>query len=221
MRRVTALSVMLLLLAVTACSRQAELDTRTFALDHIESWEAAALIAPYVYEDREGAAGTFSEATGVITVRETEDNLEKIGRVLAEFDQPRPDIQLHFQLIEANGAEESDPAIADVEAELRRLFRYQGYRLMGEAFARTTSEGGEFMQEFMGTFPPYAVEARVISRSPEEVYLQNISLIDDNHLNRFTTSVRIRIGQTLVLGSAERYEDRATVILTVRAEIAQ
>ena len=64
--------------------------------------------------------------------------------------------------------------------------------------------------------PP--VEARVISRSPDEVFLDEISLIDDNHLNRFTTSVRIRIGQTLVLGSAERFDDRATVILTVRAE---
>ena len=221
MRRVTAFATMLLLLAAGACNRQVELDTRTFALDHIESWEAAALIAPYVYSDREGAEGTFSEGRGFITVRETEDNLEKIERVLSEFDRARPDIQLHFQLIEANGAETSDPAIAEVEAELRRLFRYQGYRLMGEAFARTTSEGGEFRQEFMGTFPPYSVEARVISRSPEEVYLEAISLIDDNHLNRFTTSVRIRIGQTLVLGSAERYADRATVILTVRAETAQ
>ena len=221
MRRATALTMMLLLLAAGACNRQAELDTRTFALDHIEAWEAAALIEPYVYGDREGAPGALSEAPGVITVRETEDNLDKIARVLDEFDRARPDIQLHFQLIEANGATTSDPAIADVEAELRRLFRYEGYRLMGEAFARTTSEGGQFMQEFQGTFPPYAVEARVISRSPEEVFLQNISLIDDNGLNRFTTSVRIRIGQTLVLGSAERYEDRATVILTVRAETAQ
>ncbi len=221
MRHATVLTAMALLLGVGACNRQVELDTRTFALDHIESWEAAALIAPYVYIDREGAAGTFSEAPGVITVRETEDNLEKIERVLAEFDLARPDIQLHFQLIEANGSEESDPAIAEVEAELRSLFRYQGYRLMGEAFARTTSEGGEFMQEFMGTFPPYSVRARVISRSPEEVFLDEIMLVDDSGIPRFTTSVRIRIGQTLVLGSAERYEDRATVILTVRAEIAQ
>ncbi len=78
-----------------------------------------------------------------------------------------------------------------------------------------------FMQEFMGTFPPYSVRARVISRSPEEVFLDEIMLIDDSGMPRFTTSVRIRIGQTLVLGSAERYEDRATVILTVRAETAQ
>ncbi len=107
---------------------------------------------------------------------ETHTSPERIERVLAEFDRPRPDILLH----------------------------YQGYRLMGEAFSRTTSEGGEFMQEFMGTFPPYSVRARVISRSPEEVFLEEITLVDENHLPRFTTSVRIRIGQTLVLGSAER-----------------
>lgn len=221
MKRVTILLSIAMLAVLGACSRQVELETRTFALDHINSWEAAALIDPYVYGDREGAPGAYSEAMGALTVRETEDNLEKIERVLVEFDQPRPDIQLHFQLIEANGAATSDPAIADVETELRRLFRYQGYRLMGEAFARTTSEGGQIMQEFMGTFPPYTVEARVISRSPGEVFLEHISLIDDDGRQRFTTSVRIRIGQTLVLGSAERYDDRATVILTVRAERAE
>jgi hypothetical protein len=198
-----------------------ELDTRTFALDHIESWEAAELIAPYVYQDREGAPGTYSQAPGVITIRETEDNLEKIARVLEEFDRTRPDMQLHFQLIEANGARTADPAIAEVEAELRRLFRYEGYRLMGEAFARTTSEGGQFMQEFMGTSPPYRVMAEVISRSENEVFLRELILQDDDGVHRFLTSVRIRIGQTLVLGSAETEDGRSTVILTVRAESAE
>ena len=33
------------------------------------------------------------------------------------------------------------------------------------------------MQEFMGTFPPYSVRARVISRSPEEVFLDEITLV--------------------------------------------
>lgn len=220
MRRTQTLLATLILLAAAGCSRQAELDTRTFALDHIESWEAAALIEPYVYRDREDAPGTFSEAPGVITVRETEDNLEKIARVLEEYDRARPDMQLHFQLIEADGAERTDPAIADVEAELRRLFRYEGYRLMGEAFARTTSEGGEFMQEFMGTSPPYRVMAEVTSRSADEVFLRELILQDDRGRQRFVTSVRIRVGQTLVLGSAEKEDGQSTVILTVRAESA-
>lgn len=59
-----------------------------------------------------------SSTTGAISVRETSDNLDKIARVLAEFDKVRADVPLHFQLIEADGFTETDPRISAVEVEL-------------------------------------------------------------------------------------------------------
>ncbi len=220
MKRVPILLTIAMLAVLGACSRQVDLDTRTFALQYIESWEAAALIGPYIYGDREGAPGGMSEAPGAITVRETQDNLERIERVLDQFDQPKAEVQLHFQLIEANGAGDADPAIAQVETELRGLFRYEGYRLIGQAFATTSADGGEINQELLGISPPYSVYARVISRSPESVRLEEITLVDPFNRDRFRTSVRVRVGQTLVLGSTQQREreGEGALILTVRAE---
>jgi hypothetical protein len=109
------------------------LETHTFELQHLDPHQAAQMIEPYVWDDRPDAPGSMSAVDNTLTVRETEDNLEKIARVLEEFDIPRPTVRLNFQLIEADGAAQGDPAISEVEAELRRLFRYQGYRLVNEA----------------------------------------------------------------------------------------
>ena len=69
----------------------------------------------------------------VITVRETADNLDRIARALAQFDRPQPGVRLRFKLIEADGVATRDPRIADVEAALRGLFRFRGYRLITDA----------------------------------------------------------------------------------------
>jgi len=126
----------MLVLVAGAC-RGPQLETQTFELEYLDAHTAASLIEPYVYFDRERNPGTVSTAgdmaSHLITVRETRDNLEKIERVLSEYDQPAPMVQLHFQLIEANGTATQDPAIDDVESALRRLFKFEGYRLVADA----------------------------------------------------------------------------------------
>ena len=111
-------------LALTACNRGPTLDVRTFQLQHRSGFEAAELISPYVYTDRETNPGAMSATGNAISVRETRDNLDKIARVLEEFDQPVPGLRLRFGLIEADSFQGSDPAIADVVQELRSLFRF-------------------------------------------------------------------------------------------------
>ena len=96
------------LLLFWGCDMGPRLETRTFRLAYLRSYEASELIDPYVYGARERHPGAVSVIEGAITVRETRDNLEQIARVLAEFDQPRPDIRLHFQLIEADPKQHKD-----------------------------------------------------------------------------------------------------------------
>jgi len=215
-------AALLLLMVLTSCGRAPELDTRTFALAHLDPYEAQALIAPYVYGDRAEAPGAMSVATGAITVRETSDNLQKIERVLAQYDVGRPAIQLHFQLIQADGPMPTDPGIAAVEAELRKLFQFEGYRLAGEAVVYAL-DGSEISQTLSGAKMPagatqeYMVEARV-RRGPENgLRLEEVSLYSQGG-RKLRTTVNVRPGQTLVLGSSSMEGTTGTFFLTVTAE---
>src|SRR6058998_1501107 len=146
---------------LTACSPHGpSLDTRTFALKYLRGSDAVSIVVPYIYTDRPNAKGVFSVSDNAITVRETPDNLDKIARVLAEYDRPRPFVRLTFHLIEADGAATTDPAIRDVEATLRQLFRFRGYRLVAEGVVSAT-EKGEVTQVLGSETEHYALESSV------------------------------------------------------------
>lgn len=192
------------------------LETRTFRLDHMRSHEALALIEPYVYGQREGNPGAMSAIEGAVTVRETGDNLDQIARVLSEYDQTRPAIRLHFQLIEANGFTNSDPQIAAVEDELRKLFQFRGYRLAGEA-TLTASDMTNISQQLRGLDGLYEITGSIYRLGPDMTRLEEISLWSEQG-TRMETTVNIRSGQTMVLGSSPKDGSSATLFLTVRAE---
>lgn len=211
-----------LLIALASCGRAPELDTRTFALEHLAPYQAELLITPYVFSDRADAPGTLSATEGAITVRETPDNLSKIERVLAQYDVERPGIQLHFQLIQADGPMPADPGIAAVEAELRKIFQFEGYRLAGEAVVYAL-DGSEISQTLSGAKTPpggkqeYIVEAHVM-RGPESgLRLEEVSLYSQGG-RKLRTTVNVRPGQTLVLGSSSMEGASGTFFLTVTAE---
>lgn len=209
-------------LALAGC-QVPSLDTRTFEVQYLAGYEVDQLIAPYVFTDREHNPGMMSTSQGAVTVRETRDNLDKIARVLEEYDRPRPSVMLHFQIIEADGAAEADPAIAAVEAELRRLFRFEGYRLVAE-----TQVGG-----IQGT----GIRQAVGSAVGEELFMieagvtevrtgaENATVTLDVGLNASSighileTSVTIPAGHSVVLGTANAPAFAGALILVVRAEI--
>ena len=199
------------------------LDTRTFELHSIDAGEARQIIAPYVYADRPDAPGSLSHSDNAITVRETPDNLEKIERVLADMDRPRPNVRLHFQLIEADGESTNDPAIADVETELRKLFRYEGYRLLHEAVVGGTE--GSRIEQVVGRGEDYTSEGYMLtaaigpvrgSTDSGTVYLE--VGVRNPMRGALQTTINARAGQTLVVGNAELIRGGGTLILTVRPE---
>src|SRR5947208_9742275 len=112
---------------LTACSQRGpSLDTRTFALKYLRGSDAVSIVVPYIYTDRPNAKGVFSVSDNAITVRETPDNLDKIARVLAEYERPRPFVRLTFHRIEADGAPTPDPPIRSGGAARGRLWRMDG-----------------------------------------------------------------------------------------------
>ena len=217
--RTIAPAVTCLLLLTTACQRAPRLETRTFAVSNLAPHQVEALVAPYVFSDRPADPGVMSTSDNGFTVRETPDNLEKIARVLEEFDKARPDVRLRFQVIEADGFTASDPAIADVETELRKLFQFHGYRLAAEAML-TVTDGSEISQTLSGSDGVYLVTGQAEWRSGGATALREIRLWRGHDDVLLQTSVTVRPGQTLVLGTSPKAGSTATLLLTVHAEPA-
>lgn len=224
---------LLLGVVLAACGRAPNLETRTFRLQSLTDDVALSIIDPYVYADRPGAPGTATAMAGVLTIRETSDNLDRITRVLDEFDTPRRGVALHFQVILANGNESADPSIAEVEAELRRLFRFRGYRLAAEGsitgLERTAVEQMMFDQRLDRNQPPprevmfhsYGVSARIgtVSGSSDSSVVDLDVQLAGSSQSLFAASVILGIGNTVVLGTLQLPGNEA-LILTVRAELA-
>ncbi|MDH3457316.1 MAG: hypothetical protein OER90_10790 [Gemmatimonadota bacterium] len=216
-----AVAAVAIWVAFRAYSGAPALDTRTFELQNLDADDARQIITPYVYHDRQDAPGSISHSDNAITVRETVDNLDKIARVLAEMDRPRPTVRLHFQLIEANGASTNDPAIAEVETELRKLFRYQGYRLLHEAVVGGTQ--GSHIEQVIGeedASAGYILNASIgtVRGSADSGTVQLNVGVRNPMRGALHTTVNARVGQTLVVGNAELIQGGGTLILTVRPE---
>lgn len=214
-----------LVAATIACTAEPRLETRTFELTHLDGNQAEGIIAPYVYHDRPGAAGMVSVVGNVITVRETADNLDRIARVLTQFDRPQPGVRLTFKLIEADGAATSDPRIADVETALRGLFRFRGYRLITDAVVNGIP-GAEASQTLSGPDTRYLLETRVHrvlgtgDSARVELRVRLYAMASGRPGNaRFETDVRLPMGETAVLGNVQGDPRRPTLILAVQPQL--
>jgi hypothetical protein len=214
------------LAAVTmACGANPQLETRTFQLNHISPREASAIIEPYVFGDRPEAPGRLSNAAASVTVRETRDNLDRIARVLAQFDLPQPAVRLTFKLIEADGAAARDTSIADIETALRRLFQFRGYRLMTEAVVMGV-QGTNATQTLSAPGAQYQLETKVLrlvgsgdSATVAMRVLLTASSTSRPGYAKFETEVRLPMRKTAVLGSARADTRQPTLILAVKPEL--
>ncbi len=212
----TTLALAILALLASGGGRQPQLETRTFAIHNLAGHEAEALIAPYVYTDRPDQPGVLSTGERPVTVRETSDKLAKIARVLEEFDIARPDMRLRFQVIDADGFTDTDPRIAAVAQELKKLFQFKGYRLAGEAVITVTDRGA--IQHARRDRRQYSVQGAVFWAAGGIAELQGVEFWVGQREKVLQTSVSIRPGQTLVLGSTPKRGSTATLLLTVHAE---
>lgn len=211
-----AVAILAVAMLAGACGGGPSLDTRTFELKYLRGAEAARMVGPYVYADRPSAKGMLNYTDGTLTVRETPDNLDRIARVLAQYDHPLPLVRLTFHLIQADGAASSDPEIADVEATLRRLFRFRGYRLV-QTGVLSANEGGEVMQQLGGGEYEIAAQIRRVSGSGDSAIVDMHVRLLGRH-GRFSTDVGVPANKTAVLGNVFQ-DPQGTLILTVQPQL--
>jgi hypothetical protein len=131
---------------------------------------------------------------------------------------------LRFQIVEADGFTETDPAIADVRDALRELFRFRGYRLAAEAVIRVN--GGSFSQDVATTSgPTYRLTAEHVALirgdGPQagNVSINNLGLWIGEDQRVLQTSLTVPVGQTVVVGSARPSNSGPTLILVVRTTL--
>ena len=174
----------------------------------------------------------FGLHPGVASAQEREDAAETVQNV-----------QLIFHLVEADGFTDDDPEISDVVSELRKLFNFQGYRLLstsmlnvGLARISNVSVGGSGSQRIFAddSETPLAIHAEVTARRSERTVRAKVTLTEGaSGSSRYEgreggvvlmglsgplleASVTIRDGQRVVLGSARRSAGEPVLILIVR-----
>lgn len=206
----------------TVSNEYGGLEVQTYQLEFLEPDAANRIIDPYVFPDRGGMISMDAQ-TRTITVRETPEMLSRIEEVLARYDLPEPSVKLHFRLVEANGSgSPEDPRLEEIARALPEdVFRFKNYRLIGET-VMTGIEWSEVSQGVVADRERYMIEGMIGEiRSTDDsgtVKLQ-VSLHSTRFGPIFTTGVNARIGQLLVLGSAQPDPERGALILAVRAEL--
>lgn len=223
--RVRALVLPTLLVFPAACDDG--LETRTFTLQYMEPEQAQAMIEPYV-RDAEGSLRVTKQPPS-LTVTAPGLRLEQIAEVLAANDRVQPDVQLRFQVIEADGFTEADPAIADVQQALQELFRFSGYRLVAEAVVRSKAPGYVQQRIVARDDQVYTLTAeleRVLMAESGRAVELNVDLRYERGAggqtmagSLITTSLTLPSGQTVVIGSARAQAGANTLILVVRPVI--
>lgn len=137
-------------------------------------------------------------------------------------------VVLRFQVIEADGFTETDPAIGDVRQVLQELFRFRGYRLAAETVIRVG--GGGFQQQMAGNDGVFHIAAGNVFQledggtgtarptSTPQIAIRELSLWVGDGVRVLETSLTVPIGQTVVVGSAKPAGDGPVLILVVRTQ---
>ncbi len=222
--------------ALAAAQNAPTLDVKTFRLRNLKPEDAARLLGPYVSSP--GGGVYEAGAIGAITVRETPRVLVLVDSLLRVHDRPRAQVSMRFQLIAALDSAYRDPSITTIDAELRKLFKFAGYELIGEATMLT-----EEMNEFATTLTTKPKQDRggmpvresfeirgwmegVSGTGSDRTVRVTISLKDANQGNDaadlLRTGISMPAGQTVILGSARPTHtlgSRAALILVVQPEI--
>jgi hypothetical protein len=206
---------------LAGCGRgSTRLETRTFSLHYLTPENAVEMLRPYVDEHQPGATMAMRPGSSFLTVRGTADNLERIARVLAEYDRPQPGVRLTFKVIRADGAARADPSIADVEAALRSLFRFAGYALVAEG-VMTGSEHARSEQTLDGAGGPYGLTAMIesVNGTDSAATVRLVVRLTTRTGGTFETTVGVPVGRTAVLGNVTGGTPNSAMILTVRPDL--
>jgi len=163
-----------------------------------------------------------------------------------EGEASAPDVHnvlLTFHLVQADGFTDEDPEISEVVSELRKLFNFQGYRLLSTSVFNVgltpsstgnTASGSGLQRIFPGdSETPLTIMAEVravratgrvrakVTLTDATTRLRKSGFFGNDHerLPLLETSVTIRDGQRVVVGTPRRSADEPVLFLVVTPRI--
>jgi len=221
--------------ALHAQDPSARIEVRTFPLQNLSPKDAANLISPYVMFVPGMGVYEAGGALRAITVRATMDVLLRVDSILRANDRARATLSLRFQLIAASDSAVRDAAIGAVDAELRNLFRFAGYRLLSQG-TTLANEGERFTLTMAGVNGEILkLSGHVVSAQPSggkgsaQLFISLERAIRSTSMQGVTTfapqvllstGLTVPLGQTVVLGSAAYGAPIPAIILAVRPDVA-
>lgn len=217
MRRTALVGLLIAWCAVVAGCGQPDMETRTYRLQELSAGDAASLLEPYVSAIEGSTMSLVQGQSEALTIRMTTAGLDRIEEVLAEFDRPTPSLSVRFRVIEADGFETDEEALAEVLPALREVLSFDGYRSLGEAQAIVSSYG-HMQQVISFDQDRFTINASTgeIRTSGEAGSVELTVRLDDLHGREIlSTRVTVPIGRTVVLGTSKPSPQRGAYILTV------
>lgn len=216
--------------APTPKPRGLGMEVRQYTLQVLTGSEATSLLAPYVpFED---GGGVWRSGGSVISVIGTKRTLAVADSVLKSYDHPPATIVLRFMLIAATDSAVKDSRIGEVDGELRRLLKFNGYRRVGEATSVVSETQG-----FTSTMSTTDLFDFTVDGSVKNVRDGRLSIAiqlrsgttglimgvptSPTARQLLSTTLTVPMGQTVVLGTAAADHGFAALILTVRPELAK
>lgn len=151
-----------------------------------------------------------------------------------ERARPKPtNVILTFHIIEADGFQGDDAEIQPIVTELRRIFRFKGYRLVSKSVLVGTAYPSSRVSQQIATDSQdrvFTIEADV---NGDGAGLVRMSVSLTSHVQTsigprqgstarlIDASVNLTDGKTVVLGSSRQAGESAAIILAVTPQISQ
>ena len=187
---------------------------RSLTLKYLTGPEAADFLSSHI-----GAANVEGWTENTIFIRVSGKQHEEAAALLATVDKPKPMAALKFQIIEADGFTQRDSSIARVESVLRGLFRFNGYRLVAEAYIQTKEESSASQMIMGDNGVQYGINVevhKILQREGKASAEVTTSLwVTSPNLTALSNTINMPDGQTIVLGSTRSDQQKGAVILVV------
>ena len=222
MKRLFLSLVVIVLLAGSSGIARGEATVRVFVLKHKRIEEAALLIRPHLSE---AASITLTQKLNAMTVTDSPEKLDQIGKVLAAFDVAPRGFTFAIKLVRARAdvpAGSIAREIGGLGAKLKSLFQFNDYALIDSAVLRGV-EGGRVEYEFGGE---YLLNFTIRpSGEGKELLLAPFSLSREHKEKGYLflkplyrASIPVTLSQTLVVGASKEEASKSALILILLAQ---
>lgn len=205
---------------------EGELQLHAHELRYQTVREAAALVYPLLSED--GTLDVQKEANTLV-IRERPEYLERIVRLLRDFDHPALPLELDVQIVRAGpessaqvaGARSATPLPVELGNRLRELFRYESYVVQAGA-ALETLEGEVVTMDLADLYGLRLKVGPVISR--RNIKLQGFRLVrradGEDVAELIHTNLNLELDEPFILGLSrtEASPDALMVVITCRLQ---